>query len=136
MNELLELKIHKRRCELYLRALWGKDFSVLQTNEEESSHEEHLLPLNYRVNNEIYLPAKVSLNHHYLNYYRAASLHAAAHEMYGAAAFEIKELNLMQRSLIGLVEDLRIELLAINSFPGLRKIWLSFHSLIDLAAVK
>ena len=135
MNELLELKIHKRRCELYLRALWGKGFSIQQTHKDEASPENNVSPLNYRVNNEIYLPAQVSLNHHYLNYYRAASLHAAAHEMYGAAAFEIKELNLMQRSLIGLVEDLRIELLAINSFPGLRKIWLSFHSLIEVYPV-
>ena len=132
MNELAELKSYKRSCELYLRALWGRGFSVQQTNDDEFNPSNNLIPLSYRINNEIYLPANLLLKKHYLHYYRAASLHAAAHEIYGAAAFEIKELNLMQRSMIGLIEDLRVELLAINSFPGLRKIWLSFHSLIEV----
>ena len=76
MNELLELKAYKRKCELYLRALWGKDFSVQQASEDESSSDNDLFPLSYRVKNEIYLPAKVSLNQHY---YRASSSHAAAY---------------------------------------------------------
>jgi len=134
MNELLELKVYKRRCELYLRALWGDGFSVQQTTDDFDLHND-LIPLSYRVNNNIYLPAKVSLNKHYSHYYRAAALHAAAHQVYGEGCFEVEELNLMQRSMIGLIEDLRVELLAIKSFPGLRKIWLSFHSLIEVYPV-
>lgn len=131
MNEILELKLYKRRCELLLRALWGKDFSLQQTAVESDSNSD-VMPLSYRVENKIYLPAKVLSNKNYLNYYRAASLHAAAHELYGAEPFEVKELNLMQRSMIGLIEDLRVELLAIESLPGLRKIWLSFHLLLEI----
>lgn len=131
MSELHELKSHKRRCELYLRALWGKDFSLHQISDEHGFNN-NLTPLSYRSDNQIFLPANISLNKCYLNYYRAASLHAAAHDVYGAECFEIKELNLMQRSMIGLIEDLRVELLAIKSFPGLRNVWLSFHSLIEV----
>jgi len=35
----------------------------------------------------------------------------------------------MQRTVIGLVEGLRIELLAIKKIPGLRSLWLDFHSI-------
>ena len=134
MKELQELKLNKKRCELYLRALWARDFSLHQTTDEYDSNNS-LIPLSYRINNKIFLPATVSLNKSSLHYYRAASLHAAAHKVYGEQSFEIKELNFMQRSLIGLIEDLRVELLAIKRFPGLRKIWLSFHSFIELNPV-
>ena len=134
MNELHELKLYKRRCELYLRALWGRDFSLHQAANEHDTNND-LISLSYRIDNKIFLPAKVLLKKSSLHYYRAASLHAAAHQVYGADSFEIKELNFMQRSLIGLIEDLRVELLAIRSFPGLRKIWLRFHSSIEQSPV-
>ncbi|HEX5635783.1 MAG TPA: hypothetical protein VFY78_01740, partial [Gammaproteobacteria bacterium] len=98
-NEFIELKNHKRCTELYLRALWGKGFFLAQGEMEQAS-------FSYIVGNTIYLPRKVSSDPPNLLYYRAAASHAAAHNIYGGVPFCVSDLNLMQRSMIGLIEDL------------------------------
>lgn len=90
--------------------------------------DEHSLDsLSYVDTADIFLPATVKVCRVHSLYYRAAACHAAAHTMYGNSPFDAGNLNLTQRSLIGLVEDLRVELLAIKQFPGLRNLWLAFH---------
>lgn len=121
-KQLLELKAFKKHIELYLRALWNQGFYLLYADGNNE------LPFSRLVDNKIHLPETVYLNNHYQNYYRAAAVHASLHAIFSDQLFEVKDLNLMQRSIIGLVEDLRIELLALEMFPGLRKMWLSFHS--------
>lgn len=124
MNELFELINFRRKTELFLRALWGRGFSLQLSETDNENSSLH----NYLVDNKIFLPSEITLNQSQANYYRAAATHAAAHAIYGGRAFEIDDLNLMQRNVIGLIEDLRIELLSINEFPGLRKLWLGFHA--------
>jgi len=121
INKLLELKKCKRSIELYLRALWGESFSL------ECSDIDKDIPHSRVSGNKIILPNKIYLDQNHINYYRASAVHASLHFIYGNRPFEIKQFNLMQRSLIGLVEDLRIELLAIKIFPGLKSLWLAFH---------
>ena len=58
--------------------------------------------------------------------YRAAAAHAAAHQAYSLTTFERKKLKPLQLAIIGLLEDARVELLAIKAMPGLRKLWLGF----------
>jgi nitric oxide reductase NorD protein len=120
-SELLELNSCKRSIELYLRALWGRGFAIRYADVEKGS------VISYFYENKIYLPVQVSVKQEQSRYYRAAATHAASHSVYGGAHFERADFNLMQRSIVGLVEDLRVELLAIKQFPGLRKLWLGLH---------
>lgn len=59
--------------------------------------------------------------------YRAAAAHAEAHLIYGAQRFAVLQLKPLQLALIGLIEDARVETLAIQRFPGLRPLWAGFH---------
>ena len=124
-SECVELKNCQRYVELYLRALWGKGF-VLQYAEAEKQTDK-CFAISYINDNNIHLPDQVPIKQHSLQYYRAAATHAALHAVYGGQRFEVDTHNLMQRNMIGLVEDLRVELLAIKEFPGLRKLWLAFY---------
>ncbi|MDH5425221.1 MAG: VWA domain-containing protein [Gammaproteobacteria bacterium] len=130
MNEVIHLENVKRRTELYLRALWNRAFSL--SNAESETQES--TPFSYIIENHIYLRQQVNVNSRQINYYRAAAVHASLHLIYSSAALENKNFNLMQRTLIGLVEDLRIELMAISQFPGLRKLWLEFHAINNAEA--
>src|SRR5204862_4569009 len=41
--------------------------------------------------------------------------------------FPVGQLKPLQIALIGLIEDARIEALAMRRFPGLRRLWAPFH---------
>lgn len=123
MKELAELKTCHRSIEFYLRALWDTDFHLDEIKNSAT------IPYSNIAENQIFLPECISLKQQNLNYYYAAATHISAHVVFKAHAYDMKDLNLMQRSMIELVEDLRVELLAIDVFPGLRKLWLDFHDL-------
>lgn len=59
--------------------------------------------------------------------FKGAVAHIGAHLRYSQRPFEIKELKPMQVALISLIEDARVEHLAMQEFPGLRRLWLPFH---------
>jgi nitric oxide reductase NorD protein len=59
--------------------------------------------------------------------FRAAVAHATAHLALTPARFEIGKLKPLQITLIGLIEDARVEALAMRRFPGLRRLWAPFH---------
>ncbi len=59
--------------------------------------------------------------------FRACVAHATAHVALTRTRFPIGSLKPLQMALIGLVEDARIEALAMRSFPGLRRLWAPFH---------
>jgi nitric oxide reductase NorD protein len=59
--------------------------------------------------------------------YRAAAAHAQAHLVFGGPRFPIGTLKPLQIALVTLIEDARIELLAIRQLPGLRKLWSPYH---------
>ena len=65
-------------------------------------------------------PAAVAL-------YRAALAHVAAHFRFTRRRFTIGRLKPLQVALVSLVEDARVEQLAMVEFPGLRRLWLPFH---------
>ncbi len=60
--------------------------------------------------------------------YRAAAAHAYAHLTTPTVRQPVLKLKPLQVALIGLVEDARVEALAIRRFPGLRRLWASFHA--------
>ena len=59
--------------------------------------------------------------------FRAAAAHAQAHLVLGRYPFPAGKLKPLQLALVTLVEDARIELLAMRQFPGLRRLWSSYH---------
>ena len=60
-------------------------------------------------------------------WYDAAALHAAAHLRHSTHRFERGSLKPIQMALVGVLEDARIELIAIAELPGLRRLWGGFH---------
>ncbi len=59
--------------------------------------------------------------------FRASLAHVAAHAMFSGDRFAVGGLKPLQIALVSLIEDARVELLALQAFPGLRRLWLPFH---------
>jgi hypothetical protein len=60
--------------------------------------------------------------------YKAAVAHAQAHLVFGAPRFPIGTLKPLQVALVTLIEDARIEHLAMRRLPGLRRLWSPYHT--------
>ena len=61
------------------------------------------------------------------NIFRAGLAHVGAHLVYSTKIFPLGELKPIQVALVSLLEDARVEHLAMQAFPGLRKLWQPFH---------
>ncbi|HQT26918.1 MAG TPA: VWA domain-containing protein, partial [Burkholderiales bacterium] len=59
--------------------------------------------------------------------YRAAAAHAAAHIVYTKEPISAEGLNSWQMAVISVIEDARVEALAIRKFPGLKQLWARLH---------
>jgi hypothetical protein len=66
--------------------------------------------------------------------YRAAAAHAASHLAYSTQKFALGALRPVQLALAGLIEDARVEQLAIREMPGLARLWLPFHIAVPAPA--
>ncbi|MGE0098256.1 MAG: nitric oxide reductase activation protein NorD [Hydrogenophaga sp.] len=64
----------------------------------------------------------------------ATAAHAAAHLRFGDEAQSRKGLKPVQQALLGVLEDARVEWLALQELPGLRAVWWSYHA--DAAALR
>lgn len=124
----------QRRINMYLRALWARDFFMKPTSGDFESREGYKP---FIENYFIYLPdaydshGDVSAT----EVYRAAAAHAAAHLVETKQPISAEGLNPMQMAMISAIEDARIEELAIRRFPGLRKTWAALHTATpDMAA--
>lgn len=62
------------------------------------------------------------------SFYEAIVAHATAHLVLGGRPFDSGKLKPIQLALVGLVEDARIEALAMRRFPGLFRLWAPFHT--------
>jgi hypothetical protein len=59
--------------------------------------------------------------------FRAGLAHVGAHLKYSKTKFKLGELKPIQVTLVSLLEDARIEYLAMQEYPGLLDLWLPFH---------
>jgi nitric oxide reductase NorD protein len=59
--------------------------------------------------------------------FRAAAAHAACHFAFGSVRQPVGSLMPLQLSLITVIEDARVEALAMRRFPGLRELWSGYH---------
>jgi nitric oxide reductase NorD protein len=66
--------------------------------------------------------------------YLAAAAHAGAHLVHSVVRFPVGRLKPLQLSLVSLIEDARVEALAIRDMPGLRRLWLPFHAAVSSGA--
>lgn len=59
--------------------------------------------------------------------YRASAAHIAAHRMFSETSIPVEKLKPIQIAAISLIEDARVEHLAMERYPGLRRLWQPFH---------
>lgn len=59
--------------------------------------------------------------------FRATLAHSLAHIQFTRSTFQLGSLKPIQVALVSLIEDARVELLALRTYPGLRRLWLPFH---------
>ena len=120
----------QRRIGMYLRALWGRDFFMRPTSgdfEQREGYRPYIegyiihLPDAY---DDLETPSGKTDG---VDLYRAACAHAAAHQMYTKDPLSAEALTPLQMAVIGIIEDARVEQLAINSFPGLAPLWQKLH---------
>ena len=116
----------QRRINMYLRALWARDFFMKPTSGDFETRE------GYKPFIENYL---IHLPDAFDNYgdipgseiYRAAAAHAAAHLVETKQPISAESLNPMQMAVISVIEDARVEALTMRRFPGLRQVWAALH---------
>jgi nitric oxide reductase NorD protein len=130
----------QRRLNIYLRAMWGRDFFLRPTAGDFESREGlkpyierfliHIADAydDYRPLGEDTPPEQVVSG---LELYRAAANHCAAHLAFTQKPLSMQTLDLMQMAIIEAVEDARVEELACRQFPGMRAAWLALHPPAD-----
>jgi len=124
----------QRRLIMYLRAMWGQDFFMRPTSGDFETREgyrpfiEHSfvnLPDafdDFRISGD---GASTDNTINGLEIYRAAAAHCAAHIKQSVYLEYKEELSSLQKVMIGLFEDARIEKIAVNELPGLKALWIS-----------
>ena len=141
----------QRRINMYLRALWARDFFMRPTSGDFESREgykpyieDYLLHLPDAFDDFI-LPVgcaartiesgSMRMAHPAaeqkisgLELYRATAAHCAAHVVETKQPISAEALNPLQMAVIGVIEDARVETLSIRRFPGLRQLWASLHT--------
>ncbi len=116
----------EKRLKLYLIALWQLQPPVRNLPPSIS-------PLSSRrmtVSNGVVLVPEVFPGYHGAQaeqIFRAGFAHIGAHLKFSKHKFKLGELKPIQIALVSLLEDARVEHLAMQEYPGLRKLWLPFH---------
>jgi nitric oxide reductase activation protein len=143
----------QRRINMYLRALWARDFFMRPTSGDFEAREgyrpyiaDYLLHLPDAYDDFI-LPSPSEGEHpdgHKgqgeraaggegekvpgIELYRATAAHCAAHIVETRVPISAEALNPMQMAVISVIEDARVEALAIRRFPGLKQLWCKLHT--------
>jgi nitric oxide reductase NorD protein len=117
----------QRRINMYLRALWARDFFMRPTSGDFESRE------GYKPFIEDYFLHLPDAFDDYegvlgLEMYRATAAHCAAHLVYTTVPISAETLNPLQMAVISVIEDARVEALSIKAFPGLKKVWAKLHT--------
>lgn len=122
----------QRRINMYLRALWARDFFMRPTSGDFEARE------GYRPYIEDYLLHLPDAFDDFaiegqepvsgLELYRATAAHCAAHIVETRQPISAEALNPLQMAVISVIEDARVEALAIRRFPGLKQLWCKLHT--------
>lgn len=132
----------QRRLNIYLRAMWGRDFFLRPTAGDFESREGlkpyierfliHIADAydDYRPWGDDTPPEQMVSG---LEVYRAAANHCAAHLVFTRQPLSPETLNTTQMAIIEAIEDARVEELACRQFPGMRASWLALHPPADFS---
>jgi hypothetical protein len=122
----------QRRINMYLRALWARDFFMRPTAGDFETREgyrpyieDYLLHLPDALDNFV-IEGEEPISG--LELYRATAAHCAAHVVETRQPISAEALNPMQMAVISVIEDARVEALTIRRFPGLKQLWCKLHS--------
>jgi hypothetical protein len=115
-----------RRLKAYMRALWGIHIPIRPPPLNASEQARRRASFGMGV---IRIPsafpgfrwAKAE------DLFHAVLAHIGAHKLYSGKRFPVRKLKQIQIALISLIEDARVEHLAMRDFPGLKRLWLPFH---------
>lgn len=127
-----------RRINMYLRALWARDFFMRPTSGDFEKRDgykpyiaDYLLHIPDAYDDFVICDAQGNEIRRVdgVEMYRAASAHCAAHMVYTTAPISAENLNALQLAAISVVEDARVERNAIQRFPGLQQLWASLHTI-------
>ena len=108
-----------RRLRCFAQALWG-DVATLRAGPANQP-----IRLSDRL---VILPAAAITSSAPDTFYLAAVAHACAHLACPPVRYDTGSLKPLQIALVTLIEDARIEALAIDRLPGLRALWAPFHT--------
>jgi hypothetical protein len=124
----------ERRLGFYLRALWATGFELRAVSRMQPGRRGNRVSI---VDGAIRMPQAFEPfpGQSGATLYRAAAAHAAAHLAYSTQRFPLRGLRPIQIALVSLIEDARVEQLAIAQLPGLRRLWLPFHVALPGLAV-
>ena len=125
MRPRIEADLPAGPCHL-ARALWG--FEVRVRALPEGNHEFARRRPRFAGSN-LWLPSSALLGvpGSYSDYLFAACAHISAHLRFGAPRFDVKALKPAQIAIVSLLEDARVERLAIAHYPGLARLWAPYH---------
>ncbi|WP_324779617.1 nitric oxide reductase activation protein NorD [Thiobacillus sedimenti] len=122
----------QRRINMYLRALWARDFFMRPTSGDFESRE------GYKPYIEDYLLHLPDAFDDFapegmepvsgLELYRATAAHCAAHVVETRVPISAEALNPLQMAVISVIEDARVETLSVRRFPGLKQLWAKLHT--------
>ena len=117
----------QRRINMYLRALWARDFFMRPTSGDFESREGYKP---YIEDYFMHLPDALMIWTGYpvLELYRAPRRIAPRIWSIPATPISAEALNPLQMAVISVIEDARVETLSIRAFPGLRQLWAKLHT--------
>ena len=123
----------QRRINMYLRALWARDFFMKPTSGDFETREgykpfveDYFMHLPDAIDDFVREGAETVSG---LEGYRAAAAHCAAHLVYTQTPISAEALNPWQMAVIAVIEDARVETLAVRKFPGLKTLWSKLHTI-------
>ncbi len=123
----------QRRINMYLRALWARDFFMKPTSGDFETRagykpfvENYFMHLPDAIDDFTPEGAAVVPG---LEGYRAAAAHCAAHLVYTKTPISAESLNPWQMAVIAVIEDARVEALSVRAFPGLKILWSKLHTI-------
>lgn len=113
------------------QALWGRPLQTAWQLGEPHADRRAVLMLDAGAQAVLHLPADRPMASELP---LATAAHASAHLRFGGEAQPRQGLKPVQQALLGVLEDARVEWLAMQELPGLRAVWWSFHA--DAAALR
>ncbi len=108
------------------KALWGRPLQATVQAGEPHADRRAVLTTDAQADPVLHLPAGESGRAGDLSLAMAA--HAAAHLRFGGEPQARTGLKPVQQALLGVLEDARVENLALRELPGLRAVWWAFHA--------